>query len=102
MLLTRIAMAFDPGIKPSTTGLPPSLIAWLKSIGSGLAGAALIILGIGFAISAVSWAAGKWGPGTQRMQSGGASGMLVTLVAAFLIAAASALIAFFARAGAAV
>lgn len=99
MFITHLPTVFDPGIRPSNDGLPPGLTRWLTDIGSGIAGAAYIVLGIAFILAAVMWAFGKFGNGGSRMQTGGAVAVLIILGVAFLIAAGPSFISFFGNAG---
>src|SRR5699024_12006338 len=88
----NIATAYDPGLTPSDSGLPPGLVDWLRELGSGVMGAVFVVLGIALVVGVAMWAVGKWGSGGARMQTVGGVGVIVVLVAAFLVGSASALV----------
>jgi len=88
----NIATAYDPGLIPSDSGLPPGLVDWLRELGSGVMGAVFVVLGIALVVGVAMWAVGKWGSGGARMQTVGGVGVIVVLVAAFLVGSASALV----------
>ena len=87
-----MAYSSDINISPNRDGLPG--IAALESIVGALLTFGLIAAVAGIAISAIAWAIGSHS-GNPHVAGKGKSGVLVALVAAFLIGGANVLVNFF-------
>ena len=87
-----MAFSSDIHISPNRDGLPG--IAALESIVGALLTFGLIAAVAGIAISAIAWAIGSHS-GNPHVAGKGKSGVLVALVAAFLIGGANVLVNFF-------
>jgi hypothetical protein len=87
-----MVLSSDIHISPNRDGLPG--IAALESIVGALLTFGLIAAVAGIAISAIAWAIGSHS-GNPHVAGKGKSGVVIALVAAFLIGGANVLVNFF-------
>jgi hypothetical protein len=87
-----MVLSSDIHISPNRDGLPG--IAALESIVGALLTFGLIAAVAGIAISAIAWAVGS-NSGNPHVAGKGKSGVVIALVAAFLIGGANVLVNFF-------
>jgi hypothetical protein len=87
-----MVLSSDIHISPNRDGLPG--IAALESIVGALLTFGLIATVAGIAISAIAWAIGSHS-GNPHVAGKGKSGVVIALVAAFLIGGANVLVNFF-------
>ena len=87
-----MVLSSDIHISPNRDGLPG--IAALESIVGALLTFVLIAAVAGIAISAIAWAIGSHS-GNPHVAGKGKSGVVIALVAAFLIGGANVLVNFF-------
>ncbi|NMW82259.1 hypothetical protein HHJ73_10970 [Mobiluncus mulieris] len=80
---------FDPGVSPNMSGIPG--LTQLKNLVGGVMAAVIILLVLAAIASAVVWAIGSIS-GRAGMGSGGKTGVLISIVAAIVVGAASFLI----------
>lgn len=87
---------FDPGVSPNAGGIPG--LAQLKTLVGGVMAAVVVLLVLAAIVSAVVWAVGSIS-GRAGMGSGGKTGVLISIIAAIVVGAASFLIKWAAGVG---